>query len=776
MKQKNKIFYTGKANDYFKIIIITITLLLVIFMNISLMSGMMSKQTEETGQIQLDRIKGDLEGTISEAERIVMRVAISSEPLVADNASRDKLRDYIIGQKNSQKDISNGNCTNIYIAGTGWEIIPDFDVPEDFHAQERIWYKGAAENYGEIFITEPYIDIVSGDMCFTMSTMLSDRETVVGADFNFSHLQESVSRMTEGTDRTALIATKQGMIVGYTDMSYVGQNIRQKLPEYKEIFDRVVNSREHSGFRVKLDGVTQTIFSAETTNHWYMMLCIDNTALYRDNYRQMILNTCVNLVMVLAIIFFYTVSVHNRIKSEKALAVKEEFLSGLSTELREPLKRILNKCDLMLSSQDSTHEDAAEIKASGLQLSEMLDNLFSFSSIVSDDKNESDAKAKSHIHLPRASRFTRNAVIFTLIATLITGQLIIIRTTVSWGDSKMQNETENYENRVSQWVIQQESVLSMFTNIISETPEIMNDYEGAVQWLDGVKKNYPEISVCYMANPYKKHTVIMNNGWEPDEDWKVEERPWYIDTEKSLKKFNISAPYLDEQTGNYCITMSKVVYGRNGEFLGIFGIDFFMDKLINVLGESYTKSGYAFLVDNEGIIINHPNPEYQMSSNSSVSIEDTEYNNAYHSDSALVIKDYTGEYVTCMANKNAMSDFTVIVVNRWWDIYANTVIFPLLLLILFGLCIAAVTPLINRLINWQQDANRKLARSAGMALAAGKAQAQFMAQMSHEIRTPINAVLGMNEMILNESSDKEILDHAENIRRAGKTLLDLINS
>ncbi len=123
-----------------------------------------------------------------------------------------------------------------------------------------------------------------------------------------------------------------------------------------------------------------------------------------------------------------------------------------------------------------------------------------------------------------------------------------------------------------------------------------------------------------MANPYKKHTVIMNNGWEPDEDWKVEERPWYIDTEKSLKKFNISAPYLDEQTGNYCITMSKVVYGRNGEFLGIFGIDFFMDKLINVLGESYTKSGYAFLVDNEGIIINHPNPEYQMASDSSVSI------------------------------------------------------------------------------------------------------------------------------------------------------------
>ena len=48
--------------------------------------------------------------------------------------------------------------------------------------------------------------------------------------------------------------------------------------------------------------------------------------------------------------------------------------------------------------------------------------------------------------------------------------------------------------------------------------------------------------------------------------------------------------------------------------------------------------------------------------------------------------------------------------------------------------------------------------------------------MSHEIRTPINAVLGMNEMILRETEDSAILDYASNIQNAGKTLLSLINS
>ena len=59
---------------------------------------------------------------------------------------------------------------------------------------------------------------------------------------------------------------------------------------------------------------------------------------------------------------------------------------------------------------------------------------------------------------------------------------------------------------------------------------------------------------------------------------------------------------------------------------------------------------------------------------------------------------------------------------------------------------------------------------------ASRAKSRFLAQMSHEIRTPINAVLGMNEMILRESADPEILEYAGNIDSAGNTLLSIINS
>lgn len=61
------------------------------------------------------------------------------------------------------------------------------------------------------------------------------------------------------------------------------------------------------------------------------------------------------------------------------------------------------------------------------------------------------------------------------------------------------------------------------------------------------------------------------------------------------------------------------------------------------------------------------------------------------------------------------------------------------------------------------------------AIVAREAQARFLANMSHEIRTPINAVIGMNEMILRENEDSTVEEYAQNIKRASNILLELVN-
>ena len=58
---------------------------------------------------------------------------------------------------------------------------------------------------------------------------------------------------------------------------------------------------------------------------------------------------------------------------------------------------------------------------------------------------------------------------------------------------------------------------------------------------------------------------------------------------------------------------------------------------------------------------------------------------------------------------------------------------------------------------------------------ANKAKSQFLAKMSHEIRTPINAVMGLNEMILRDSSEDKVQKYAKDVKNSSMVLLSIIN-
>ena len=58
---------------------------------------------------------------------------------------------------------------------------------------------------------------------------------------------------------------------------------------------------------------------------------------------------------------------------------------------------------------------------------------------------------------------------------------------------------------------------------------------------------------------------------------------------------------------------------------------------------------------------------------------------------------------------------------------------------------------------------------------ANIAKSAFLANMSHEIRTPMNAIVGLSDIIMEESRGRKVYEYACDIKSSSRNLLALIN-
>ena len=91
------------------------------------------------------------------------------------------------------------------------------------------------------------------------------------------------------------------------------------------------------------------------------------------------------------------------------------------------------------------------------------------------------------------------------------------------------------------------------------------------------------------------------------------------------------------------------------------------------------------------------------------------------------------------------------------------------------LFLIALTSVYLFIVQAKAEESDALRREKEFSDRASQAKSAFLANMSHEIRTPINAILGMNEMILREVEKPSIREYAQSISRAGEALLSIIN-
>ena len=272
---------------------------------------------------------------------------------------------------------------------------------------------------------------------------------------------------------------------------------------------------------------------------------------------------------------------------------------------------------------------------------------------------------------------------------------------------------------------------------------------------------------------YIRGTYMDGSGWTPDEGYEPTERPWYIQTVAGKGRIITGDPYLDLDTGRYTVTIGKTLRDNKSVVaVDVFADKLHDDKLEHIKNESITAE---LILNVKGDIITH-------SDNSLIGTNIRDGNNILNRaisdnlkksiESSFYLHDGGRDYMVYLLplQYNWMS-ITVIDATdefKWLKI-------PLAITVAVSVIIvAALSVFLISSDRRRREAQALLVRSE-RATAASEAKSEFLSNMSHEIRTPINAILGMNEMVLRTSEDKEVLEYSDNIKSAGRTLLGIIN-
>ena len=278
-------------------------------------------------------------------------------------------------------------------------------------------------------------------------------------------------------------------------------------------------------------------------------------------------------------------------------------------------------------------------------------------------------------------------------------------------------------------------------------------------------------------------------GWVPPDDYDPTVRDWYRSAIEADGQPVIASPYVDAQTGNVIISVVTALSDRNN----VLGLDLTLSDVQEAVEAiQIDGNGYGYILNYDGTVIAHPDLEEKGKNYSEIPGRAGVFEKAVEVGKGNFDMEIDGRKCTVFVDE-VLDQWHLIIVIESSSLLDDTVniltVSILINLVVFGLISAfyiigyRYERRMNRRIEEMKDIEQKkdyeaklLKLEKSAADSANKAKSDFLADMSHEIRTPINAVLGMNEMILRESEDEQIIEYASNIKSAGTTLLSIINN
>jgi len=366
------------------------------------------------------------------------------------------------------------------------------------------------------------------------------------------------------------------------------------------------------------------------------------------------------------------------------------------------------------------------------------------------------------------------ALVFTafLIMVLIGsvfGTRIVNKNIVSYGKEAMNSSVETLKAYLNQYKITLDDISFSIESIKNEGADQDAIYESIISWTDYLLERDGDKS--FMAVYGVVDDVFLHGGrWIPPDDYVPSSRVWYGGALEENGEVFYSDPYIDAWTGEMCVTVSKVMCDKDGKPFGIIAIDVYITSITEYVGSlRLMDSGYGVLLDTNRTIVVHPD-----SSLIGTLFEDINGEAGGYADiaSQLAIgKEISAFQYTDYTGAKSVAFFEQLF-NGWYvgtvspsHTYYSDVYTMIALLSGAGVVLVIILWVVLAFLHIEKHRSDE----------ANKMKTSFLANMSHEIRTPMNAIIGMTELLVNESLTNRQQTYVNDISVSSHGLMAIIN-